>query len=284
MGGIAFIKMHGGGNDFVVFDGRRQSLALVPATIRAIADRRMGVGCDQVIVIEPGGDNPGDDMAAARMRIFNADGGEAGACGNATRCIADLLMRESGAGHLAIETAAGLLQARRDNAGVSVDMGPARFEWAQIPLAGPADTLALGLDVGPLSSPVAVNIGNPHAVFFVDDPDVVDLEHVGPRVEKHEMFPDGVNVGIARVLSRARLRLRVWERGVGITPSCGTAACAAVVAAHRRGLTERAVEVVSDGGKLAVEWLGNGHVQLAGPVAHVFTGEIDPALIGEEKS
>jgi diaminopimelate epimerase len=280
MTGIPFIKMHGAGNDFVVFDGRRRSLALVPAVVRAIADRRLGVGCDQVIVIEPAGDGSGDDTATARMRIFNADGGEVGACGNASRCVADLLMRESGADHLVIETAAGRLEARREAAGISVDMGPAGLDWRQIPLVAAADTLALDLTVGPLRAPVAVNVGNPHAVFFVANPDAVDLEREGPRVENHEMFPEGTNVGLARVDSRTSLRLRVWERGVGITPACGTAACAAVVAAHRRGLTDRAVEVVLDGGKLAVEWLANDHLHLIGPVARVFAGELDPAIIG----
>ena len=280
MTGISFIKMHGGGNDFAVFDGRRRALALVPAEVRAIADRRLGIGCDQVIVIEPGG----DAAVAARLRIFNADGGEVGACGNATRCVADLLMGETGAERITLETASGRVEAWRDKAGVLVDMGPARFEWNQIPLAAAADTLALDLDVGTLPASVAVNVGNPHAVFFVDNPDAVDLERDGSRVETHEMFPEGTNVGIARVDSRTRLRLRVWERGVGITPACGTAACAATLAAPRRGLTGRAVTVVLDGGELIVEWLANGHLQLTGPVAYVFSGEIDPALLGEERA
>jgi diaminopimelate epimerase len=268
-----FTKMHGLGNDFVVLDRRANGGTIPPETARALADRHRGVGCDQVIVIGESG------MADVALRFFNPDGGEAGACGNGTRCVGALLMNERGADHLAVETLAGVLDIEKAAGGlVSVDMGLARTDWDEIPLAERTDTLHLGISEGPLSDPVAVNMGNPHAVFFVDDAEAVDLAKHGPKLEHHKMFPERANIGVAQVTGKDRLRLRVWERGAGITLACGSGACAATVAAHRRHLTGRKVELQLDGGPLAVEWLENGHVLMTGPVATSFTGELDASL------
>jgi diaminopimelate epimerase len=271
-----FIKMHGLGNDFVVIDARRAPLALDAARARAIADRRTGVGCDQLIVMEL----PSNGRADVFMRIRNADGGEVEACGNASRCVADLLMRETGRPTCVIETAAGLLSCRGGSGGlVSVELGPVRLDWRDIPLAEPRDTLHLGIAADGLEDPVAVNVGNPHAVFFVADAGAVDLAGLGPGLEHHPLFPERANIGIADVEGVDRMRLRVWERGVGITRACGTGACAAVVAACRRGLTGRRVEVVLDGGPLDIEWRGDDRVVMTGPVATAFRGVLDPSLL-----
>ncbi|MGZ8996157.1 MAG: diaminopimelate epimerase, partial [Rhodospirillales bacterium] len=206
MSALPFIKMHGLGNDFVVLDGRSRAVRLNVEQVRAIADRHTGVGCDQLIVIEP----PRASLADAFMRIRNADGGEVGACGNATRCVASLLMAEKNSEHVIIETAAGLLDAEACGNGlVGVDMGRVSFDWRDIPLAKPADTLHLDIAAAPSSDGVAVNVGNPHAVFFVGDAEVVPLEAVGPAIETHPMFPERTNVDVAEVLGPDRIRLRV---------------------------------------------------------------------------
>ncbi len=276
MTAIPFTKMHGLGNDFVVLDARRARVRIGARQARAIADRHTGVGCDQVIVIEP----PANGLADAFMRSRNADGGEVAACGNGTRCVAAMIMKEKHSTRAVIETAAGVLDARAKADGlIAVDMGPAAADWRDIPLAGPADTLHLDIAAGPLSDPVAVNMGNPHAVFFVDDAEAVPLASLGPQIERHEMFPRATNVEVAQVLSGSEIRLRVWERGVGITLACGSGACAALVAASRRGLTGRAADVVVDGGRLGVEWLDDGHVRLTGPVAVSFTGTLDQSML-----
>jgi diaminopimelate epimerase len=276
--GRHFIKMHGLGNDFVVLDRRAGGKKLDGGLARAVADRHVGVGCDQVIVIEPSETG----VADAAMRIFNADGSEVGACGNATRCVAALLFREHGTDHVTIETAAGLLDAAAAPGGlITVDMGPARTGWQDIPVAEKLDTLHMGIAEGPLSDPVGVNMGNPHAVFFVDDVAKIPLDKVGPKLERHRLFPERANIGVAQVISPTRLRLRVWERGTGITLACGTGACAAAVAAHRRHLAGRKVEVQVDGGTLLVEWAEDGHVLMTGPAATSFTGDLDPALMPE---
>src|SRR5215468_2741585 len=276
MSGRAFIKMHGLGNDFVVIDARTEPLVLSDAQASAVADRKTGVGCDQFIVIEP----PKNGRADAAMRIRNADGGEVEACGNATRCVAQLLMREQGKTAVAIDTVAGLLLAEDAGDGrVTVDFGPARLEWTEIPLARAMDTLHVDLRLGPLSDPVAVNIGNPHAVFFVPDADAIDLKTLGPQLEHHPLFPERCNIEAATVLSSTRIRMRVWERGVGITRACGTGACATLVAAARRGLAERRADVILDGGTLEIEWAANGHVRMTGPVATSFSGVLDESLL-----
>jgi diaminopimelate epimerase len=267
---LPFIKMHGLGNDFVVIDGRSRPVVLTDDEARAIADRHTGVGCDQVIVVEPAAE------ADAFMRIRNADGGEVHACGNAARCVASLLIDESGRPSVTIDTASGKLVAERAPAGAfTVDMGRPRLEWRDIPLARAMDTLHVGLALGPLRDPVAISMGNPHAVFFVDDVEVIPIETLGPQLEHDRLFPERANIGIAQVAGRDRLRLRVWERGAGLTRACGTGACAAAVAAHRRGLAGRRVAIVVDGGELEIAWRADDHVTMTGPVARSFTGEID---------
>ncbi len=272
---ISFRKMHGLGNDFVVIDARARPLALDAALAQRIADRRTGIGCDQLIVIEP----PRAGLADAFMRIRNADGGEVEACGNATRCVASLLMAEKGQDHVVIETVVGLLDAESAAGGrIAVDMGPAQLDWRDIPIAEAIDTLHLGIALGQLSDPVGVGMGNPHAIFFVPDADAVDLAALGPPLEHHKLFPARANIEVAQVLSPTRIRMRVWERGAGITRACGTGACATLVAAVRRGLTERKASVVLDGGELEIEWMRDGHVMMTGPVATSFTGTLDAQL------
>jgi diaminopimelate epimerase len=276
MGKIPFLKMHGLGNDFVVLDGRGSAIAVDAAAVRALADRRTGIGCDQVILLEP----PRHPAAQVLMRIRNPDGGEAEACGNATRCIADLLRRETGDARVRIETIAGLLEAETLPDGrVSVDMGPSRTGWREIPLGRAMDTGRVDLRLGPLSAPVCTNIGNPHATFFVDDINAIDLAALGPVLEHHPLFPQRANIGVAAVLDRRNIRLRVWERGAGITRACGSGACAALVAANRRGLTERRAAVALDGGTLDTTWRDDGHVVMTGPVALSFEGTFDSDLL-----
>lgn len=280
---LPFIKMHGLGNDFVILDGRDRAVSLGRGQIRAIADRRTGVGFDQLITLEPSAD------ADVFMRIHNPDASEAGACGNATRCVAELLMRERGGRTpVVIETLAGLLEARDAGGGlISVDMGPARTGWQDIPLAQECDTLHVDVSVGPafaptLSDPVCVNMGNPHAVFFTEDAEAIPLSTVGPMLEHHPMFPQRANISVAQVIDRRHLRLRVWERSAGITSACGSAACATGVAAARRGLTDRVVDIRLDGGSLRIEWRDDGHVIMTGPIAESFRGTLDPSLLAAE--
>ena len=277
MGKIGFVKMHGLGNDFVVLDRRRGPVALDAAAARAVADRHTGIGCDQLIVIEPAR----DPAAQAFMHIRNADGSEAEACGNATRCVARLIANETGETRVRLQTVAGLLDAEIMGDGqVAVDMGPARLGWRDIPLAREMDTLAVELHAGPLSRPVCTSIGNPHATFFVADADAVDLAAFGPGLEHDALFPECANIGVAAVQNPERIRLRVWERGAGVTRACGTGACAALVAAHRRGLTGRHATVALDGGDLGIGWREDGHVVMTGPATLVFEGSFDAALFG----
>ncbi len=278
MSGLPFLKMHGLGNDFVVLDGRARALALGPEAARRIADRRTGVGCDQLLILEPARNG-----GAARLTIRNADGGEVGACGNGARCVAALLLTETGAPAVTIETAAGPIRAlARPDGRIEVDMGPALLGWREIPLAREiADTAHLPVSAGPLADPVGVGLGNPHAVFFLPDAEAVELERWGPELEHHPLFPERANVEVCTVLARDRIRMRVWERGVGVTRACGSGACAALVAAVRRGLAERTAELVLDGGSLEIEWrAADGHVLMTGPVATSFSGALDPALLG----
>jgi diaminopimelate epimerase len=276
---VPFIKAHGLGNDFVVIDARRRPLALTEAAARAIADRRRGVGCDQLVVIAP----PRDPSAAAFLGIRNADGGEVAACGNATRCVARLLMDEQASDRLFLETRAGLLDCTGLPDGrVGADMGPAQGDWAAIPLAEPHDTLHLPVALDGLADPVAVGMGNPHMVFFVDDAETVDLPRLGPQLERHPLYPERANVEAVSLAGPDRLRVRVWERGAGLTPACGTGACAAAVAACRRGLAGRRTVVLLDGGPLDVHWREDGHVVMTGPTAVVFTGELPDALLAGE--
>ena len=265
-----FVKMHGAGNDFVVLDGRSGKPALTSELVRHIADRRRGVGCDQLIVIEP--DEAGAD---AFMRILNADGSESGACGNATRCVAALLAEENGARYVNIRTMSGLLAAEIIGPGlVEVDMGAPQLEWGEIPLSNPADTLHLPLALGPVSDPAACSMGNPHATFFVPDLQHLPIESIGPKLEKSRIFPERANIGFAAVESKTRIRLRVWERGAGLTLACGSGACAALVNAYRRGLTDRQAVVVMDGGELLITWAETGHVLMRGPAETAFSGAL----------
>jgi diaminopimelate epimerase len=272
---MRYLKMNGAGNDFVIFDSRGgDGLSLDAAQARAIADRRTGVGCDQVIAIEP------SDSADAFMRIWNADGGEVEACGNAARCIGWLLMEEKGANAATIETVSGLVSAARvDAQTVAVDMGAPRLAWREIPVAKPTDTAAMDYAIGGpegevFAKPGGVSMGNPHAVFFVPDAEKVPASIVGPKVEHDAFFPERVNVGFAQILAPDRIRLRVWERGAGLTKACGTGACAALVAAHRAGLTGRKAAIEVDGGELQIEWRDDGHVILTGPVSVERVGEL----------
>lgn len=267
--------MHGLGNDFVVLDARAGDLRLTPKSAKAIADRRFGIGCDQIMIIEKA-KNGGD----AYLAIRNSDGGVVESCGNGSRCVASVLLNETGKDKLSLETLGGpIVATRADHGLISIDMGPAREAWQDIPLSQSADTLHLGIGEGSLQDPVAVNVGNPHAVFFVSDVTAIDLATLGPKLEQHPLFPQRTNVEAVQVLSRTHVRMRVWERGVGITLACGTGACATLVAAARRGLTERKATVTVDGGDLIVEWRNDGHVIMTGPVAETARGTIDGSLL-----
>lgn len=264
--------MHGLGNDFAVFDAREQRLEIPAAKIRVLSDRRTGIGFDQMVVIEP----PRSAGTDVFMRIYNADGSEVGACGNATRCIVMYLNKILKKQDFIIETSSSKLSGRSDGDKVAIDMGKAYLEWKEIPLSSEENTLSLPIIAGILKNPVAVNMGNPHAVFFVDDVAKVPLDNIGPKMEHHSLFPEKTNVEVAQVLSPSRIRMRVWERGAGITPACGTGACAVAVAGVRRGLTGRKVTMVLDGGELDIEWReSDGHVLMAGPAAEVYRGEVE---------
>lgn len=260
-----FIKMHGLGNDFVVLDGRVRAMPpMTPPMARALADRRTGIGCDQVIVLEP------SDTHAFRMRIFNSDGGEVESCGNAARAVA-LLHGEpatiaTGGGPIALEPTAG---------GARVDMGAPRFDWDAIPLAYPMDTARMPVGWDSLEGPMAVNVGNPHAIFFVDDAHAVPLETLGPQIEHDPLFPERVNVNVASLAGPDHLTLRVWERGAGLTRACGTGACATAVAAIRKGLVNSPVRVTLPGGDLEIAWEPGGTIVMSGPATTSFRGTFD---------
>ena len=267
--------MNGLGNDFAVVEARDAAFRPSPEQVRRWADRAGGIGFDQLIAIEPSGE------ADAFMRIWNADGGEVQQCGNAARCIAWLLMEASGRPAITLDTTGGVLQAGRAGArSRTVDMGAPRLDWRDIPLSEPMDTRGIELQVGPIDDPVlhtpgCVSMGNPHVVFFVPDVGAAPVREVGPLVEHHLLFPEGVNVGFAQVESRNRIRLRVWERGAGETRACGTGACAALVAASRRGLTDREAAVEAPGGQMRIEWReSDGHVLMTGPVELEGTGTL----------
>ena len=267
-----FIKMHGLGNDFAIFDGRSQKLQITPEKIRALGNRRTGIGFDQMVIIDP----PKSPETDVFLRIYNADGGEVGACGNASRCIGKLLISELKKPEVVLETKAAKLKAKMAGNNVTVDMGNVYLKWQEIPLSIEKDTVSLPLSEGGLSQPVAVNVGNPHAVFFVDNAEKVALAEIGPKIEHNPLFPERVNVEVAQVLSPTKIRMRVWERGVGITQACGTGACAAAIAGVRRGLTQRKATVILDGGTLDIEWReSDNHVLMTGDASAVYLGEID---------
>lgn len=262
---VPFVKMHGLGNDFVVLDARRDALPALSETMaRAIADRHTGIGCDQLIVLEP------SDTQEFAMRIFNSDGGEVEACGNATRAVA--LLHGVPA---RIETAGGLLSLEPGDGVASVDMGEPRLGWDQIPLDYAMDTLSLPVGWGELKKPAAVNVGNPHVIFFVEDADAVDLATLGPEIEHDALFPERVNVNVASGVGPDHLKLHVWERGVGLTRACGTGACATAVAAIRRGLVGNKVTVTLPGGDLLIEWSEGSTIRMTGPATESFRGEFE---------
>ncbi len=278
---LKFRKMNGLGNDFVVVDGRAHALALGADAVRAIADRKEGIGCDQLIVLEP------SSKADVFMRIWNADGGEVAACGNAARCVAALVAQEQERPQVTIETEDQVLGAvvAGDNS-VTIDMGEPRLAWDEIPLAEPFhDTRRIELQAGPIDAPVlhspaVVNVGNPHALFFVDDVEAIDLARIGSMLEHHPLFPERANISVVQVLSPEHLKIRTWERGAGLTRACGTAACASAVAAIRRELTGRKVKVSLPGGDLVIEWReSDGHVLMTGPYALDFEGTLPAALL-----
>ena len=264
-----FYKMHGLGNDFVVIDGRTAPVDMAPARARAIADRRTGIGCDQLIVLGP------SKTADAQMRIFNADGSEVEACGNASRAVALLL-----GGTSRVETLGGTIVLEAQGNQAVVDMGPPRFDWDAIPLAYAMDTAAMPVGWEDLDTPAAVNVGNPHVIFFVDDANAVDLARLGPLIETDPLFPQRINVNVASLAGPNHLILRVWERGAGLTQACGTGACATAVAALRRGLVHSPVTVSLPGGDLQIDWTPGGAIRMTGPATHVFTGTADWSQFG----
>lgn len=280
---MRFRKMHGLGNDFVIVDLRGGHPVPDAALVRAVADRRRGIGFDQFISIE---DDPSGEIAAY-MGIRNPDGSRSGACGNATRCVGHLLMAESGAERVRLRTDAGILSCWAAPGGlVRVDMGRPKLDWREIPVAEASDTVRVDVKFGPLDAPAlwgpgAVNMGNPHAVFFVDDAEAFPVEKIGPMVENHPMFPERTNVEFCTVTGPNRMRMRVWERGAGITQACGSGACAAVVAGVRRGLVERRCVVTLDGGPLGIEWPEGGPVMMTGPVALSFEGAFGPDIMAQ---
>ena len=266
--GLAFMKMHGLGNDFVVLDARAGNIALSPALVAAIADRHRGIGFDQLAVIAAG-------EADAHLTFYNADGSTSAACGNATRCIARHLMAETGKTALTLSTARGVLQAV-DAGGrrTSVNMGQPQLDWNEIPLAEAMETLELPIEGGP----TATGMGNPHCTFFVEDACAVPLDRFGPRYEHHPLYPERTNVQVASVIAPDHLRMRVWERGVGVTLASGSSSCAVAVAAARRGLTGRQVRITLDGGTLDVDWREDG-VWMTGETAHVASGHLTPDFL-----
>ena len=269
--GLGFMKMHGAGNDFVVIDSRGRGAVVTPALALALGDRNRGVGFDQLAEIRSSA------TADFALDFWNNDGTRAEACGNASRCVCDLIMRETGREALSFGTARGTLAAlRRADGLVAVNMGAPQLDWDQVPLASPTDTLHLPLP----GDPVAVGMGNPHCVFFVPDAGAVDLPGLGARFEHDPLFPRRTNVEFATLTGPDHIRMRVWERGTGITLACGSGACATAVAAHRRGLTGRHVTLQLDGGVLDIDWRDDG-VWMAGPVARVFDGWLSPEFLAQ---
>ena len=272
---IPFKKMHALGNDFVVLDERDLPFALEPAWIARLADRHRGIGFDQLVLMDE------DPELDAHVRFFNADGSESGACGNATRCIARLISEETGKTRIAIRSARGVLRAVKGEGVWSVDMGPPRLEWQDIPLAHDCDTLDVPVDVEGLPRPVAVNMGNPHAVFVVEHLGSIDVAGLGAMLERHGMFPERANIGFVQVLDRGTVRLRVYERGAGLTLACGSGACAAMVAVRLKNLVDAEVRFILDGGELLLSWPGDDGVVMTGPTTLAFDGILGDDLLPE---
>ena len=256
-----FIKMHGLGNDFVIVDARDGRSKISTDLVRSLAHRNCGIGFDQLVVVS---DSPAADVA---LTFFNSDGSISGACGNATRCVARYEMDRLKRDELSLVTERGVLRAQRQGDLVRVNMGHPLLGWSDIPLAKPIDTLRLPLD----GAPTATGMGNPHCTFFVPDTETVDLEIVGPKIERNPLFPERTNVQVAHIIGKDHIRMRVWERGVGVTLASGSSSCATAVAAARLGLTGRSVKIELDGGPIFIEWLNDG-VWMTGPAVHVFNG------------
>ena len=270
-----FLKMHGLGNDFIIFDWRDGGPAGIGAdAARVLADRRLGIGCDQILVIRDSG------SADIRMDILNQDGSPSGACGNGTRCVADHVMRRAGRDDLSIDTDGGRLHAWRvDGDEIAVDMGPVATGWREVPLAREADTLHVPLGIDGLGDATCHSLGNPHAVVFVEDAEAVDLARLGPLAEHAPLFPERVNLSVVSQIDEAVFRMRVWERGVGITMACGSGACAVGVAIVRRDLGPRRNRIQMDGGAVQIDWdEASRHVTMTGPVTHVCHGTLSPEL------
>ena len=265
---LPFLKMHGLGNDFVIFDSRGSTAVVTPELARAIGDRNRGVGFDQLVEIRS------SDMADIDLDFWNSDGSRAGACGNATRCVGRLILDETGKDEVTIRTERGILTARRAGDEVSVNMGHPQLMWDEVPLSRPVDVEHLPLD----GDPVAVGMGNPHAVFFVKSAEETDVAGWGRKVEFDPLFPQRTNVEFAEVRARDEIRMRVWERGTGITLACGSGACATAVAANLRGLTDKKVRMEVDGGWLTLEWRDDG-VWMTGPTQLVFKAEFDASFL-----
>ncbi len=272
--GRPFIKMHGLRNDFIIVDGRREPYRLSAEEVNRICDRREGVGGDELLIVNPPRSVPGSDDAYAFVRIFNPDGREVEACGNATRCVGWLFLQESQSDQVVVDTLGGRLICRRaGKKQVAVEMGKLRTAWQDIPLSREMDTLHLGIGAGPLQDPVGMNIGNPHAVFFVDDLDAVDLATYGSQLQKHPLFPEEANIGAAQLVNSKTLKLSVWERPGALTTACGTGACVATGAAHRRGLTEaKRMTVIMPAGSVEIELKEDGVVVMTGPVETCYAG------------
>jgi len=282
---LHFRKMNGLGNDFVVLDHRHGGFKISEDFVRAVADRDSGIGCDQLIVMAP------SHVADTRMRIWNNAGGEVESCGNATRCIADILFRETGKDTVLVDTTGGLLVCTTtDNNMISVDMGVPKFDWQDIPLSEEFhDTTGIELQIGPIDAPLlhtpsVVNVGNPHAIFWVDDVEACDLARTGPLLEMHPIFTQGANISLAKV-NNDHITLKVWERGAGLTRACGTGACAAAVCAARKKLTGRKVTVTLPGGDLAIEWRDHDdHMMMTGPVTYEYDSTLPAHLVSPDLS
>ncbi len=274
-----FRKMNGLGNDFIVLDHRINGFKITDDFVRAVADRDTGIGCDQLIIMTP------SKVADTRMRIWNNAGGEVESCGNATRCIADILFKETGKDTVLVDTTGGLLICTTaENDMITVDMGEPKFDWQDIPLSEEFyDTTGIELQIGPIDDPLlhtpsVVNVGNPHAIFWVEDVEGYDLARTGPLLEMHPIFPEGANISLAKVTNTEQgdhITLKVWERGAGLTRACGTGACAAAVCAARKELTDRKVTVSLPGGDLEIEWRSHDdHILMTGPVTYDFEGSL----------
>ena len=278
---LPFYKMHGLGNDFIVLDGRNNQVLPDPQQMRYLADRHKGVGCDQIMVMRPS-----KQEDTIRLDMFNSDGSPAGACGNGTRCVARLVMDQVGCDEIGIETVAGHLRGWRAETSsdvISVDMGPVSLDWQDIPTRRAMDTMSVDLGFAELGAATLVSIGNPHAVFFVDDVEAIDLNHWGPLAERHNLFSDRANIEIVQIYDRKTIRMRVWERGAGVTLACGSGACASAVASACRGLTDNEVTLHLDGGALQIMWrrCTDGHVVMTGPATYVAEGVISARFFDE---